>query len=129
MQKVELIQLREALEASWDLKTSYQNVHETNNPALGQCYPTSRVVQLFFPEVEIAEGQVWTEEGTAKHFWNVLKVGKDLIHIDFTWQQFPHGSKVQSYKILDSTNLGDSQKTIARVELLKIRVLKYLSDN
>jgi len=37
---VDLIALREALEASWDARTSYGGVWEEGNPALGQCYPT-----------------------------------------------------------------------------------------
>jgi len=129
MPKVDLLKLREALEASWDSKTSFQNAVKENNPALGQCYPTSRVVQIFLPEAEIVEGQVWTGISMEKHFWNVLKVDDELIHIDFTWQQFPHGSIIKSYKILDRNNLGDSQKTIDRVELLKKRALDYLNKD
>lgn len=41
----DLLLLREALEASWDEKTSYLGVKEKGNPALGQCYPTFRVVR------------------------------------------------------------------------------------
>ncbi len=129
MAKVDLLKLREALEASWDSKTSYQNVSEVNNLAVGQCYPTSRVVQILLPESEIAEGQVWTGKSMEKHFWNILKVDNELIHIDFTWQQFPHGSVVKTYKMLDRDKLGDSQKTINRVELLKNRILEYLNKN
>jgi hypothetical protein len=55
-----MLELREALEASWDEATSYGCVSEAGNPALGQCYPTSWVVQQFYPEVEIVEGEVWT---------------------------------------------------------------------
>jgi hypothetical protein len=39
---VDLIALREALEASWSARTSYGGVWEEGNPALGQCYPTAR---------------------------------------------------------------------------------------
>jgi hypothetical protein len=127
VQKVDLLKLREALEAAWDSETSYKNVSRPSNPALGQCYPTSRVVQFFLPETEIIEGRVWTGKGIEKHFWNVLSIGNELIPIDFTWQQFPHGSKVKSYKVLDRNKFGDSQKTIERVELLLKRVLDYLN--
>lgn len=71
---MDMVKLREALEASWDEKTSYLNVVERGNPALGQCYPSSRIVQIFFPDVEIVEGQVWTGISNEKHFWNVLKL-------------------------------------------------------
>jgi hypothetical protein len=121
-----MLKLREALEASWDSKTSHKNVAIEENPALGQCYPTSRVVQVFFPESEIAEGEVWTKSGHEKHFWNVINIdGKDH-HIDFTWQQFPHGSHIIKYKIRDRKTLGDGPVTIRRVELLLNRVNQYL---
>src|SRR5579872_6391973 len=40
--RVSMPDLREALEASWDTATAYGGVSEAGNPALGQCYPTSR---------------------------------------------------------------------------------------
>jgi hypothetical protein len=52
--------LREALAASWDKRTAYLEVEQAGNPALGQCYPTSRVVQHYYPETEIIKGKVWT---------------------------------------------------------------------
>lgn len=126
--QIDLTLLREAIEASWDEKTSYNNVSEQGNPALGQCYPTSRIVQFFFPDTEIVEGEVWTGIDTEKHFWNSLKINDQQYHIDLTWQQFPHGSVVKSWKIRDREKLGDGQKTIDRVELLNERVRNYLSD-
>ena len=125
----DLPRLREALEASWDEKTSYLAVKEKGNPALGQCYPTSRVVQHFFPETEIVKGRVWNGKEIETHFWNVLKVKDDLYHIDLTWQQFPQGSKVREYTILDRNELGDSEPTVKRCELLLERVNRYLREN
>lgn len=121
-------QLREALERSWDSRTSYLAVSEEGNPALGQCYATSRVIQFFFPETEIVEGEVWAGKGLEKHFWNLLEVDAKQYHIDFTWQQFPHGSVIKNWKVRDRKTLGDSQKTIALVELLRKRVEHYLSS-
>jgi hypothetical protein len=126
--KVDMATLREALEASWDEKTSYQAVTEKGNPTLGQCYPTSRVVQFFFSDTEIVEGEIWTGKNTEKHFWNLLKSGDSQYHIDLTWQQFPHGSVVKSWKVRDRETLGDGQKTIDRVELLHKRVKDYLAS-
>src|SRR6478672_11656621 len=111
-----MLELREALEASWDTATSYGGVSETGNPALGQCYPTSWVVQQFFSEVEIVEGEVWTGKTVEKHF-----------HIDFSWRQFPAGSAVRSFKIRDRETLGDGPATIKRRELLLERVTSYLA--
>lgn len=81
-----LLKIREALEASWDEKTSYLAVKQKGNPALGQCYPTSRVVQYFFPETEIIKGKVWNGKEIETHFWNGLSVNGNLYHIDLSWQ-------------------------------------------
>ena len=125
-QVMDMIKLREALEATWDEKTSYLNVSESGNPALGQCYPTSRVIQLFFPDTEIVEGEVWTGKSLEKHFWNLLKLNGFDYHIDFTWQQFPNGSIIKRWKVRDRHSLGDDQNTINRVETLHERVKNYV---
>ena len=124
---IDLLRLREALEASWDAETSYGGTVKLGNPAYGQCYPTARVVQHFFPETEIAEGEVWTGHGVEAHYWNVLDHAGTLFHIDPTWQQFPAGSSVRSFRIRDRTTLGDSQETIRRVEILLLRVTTRLN--
>lgn len=124
---IDLLRLREALEASWDEKTSYQAALRKGNPALGQCYPTSRVVQHFFPEMEIVKGKVWNGKETETHFWNGLMVNGTLYHIDLCWQQFPSGSSVSEFKILDRNALGDSAQTIKRCDLLRQRVTDYLN--
>lgn len=122
----DLIRLREALEASWDEQTSYRGVAEKHNPALGQCYPTARVVQHFFPETDIVKGVVRTSRGEEVHFWNVLVVAGTSYPIDLSWQQFPRGSTVRSYEILDRNELGDSKETLRRCDLLRQRVMSYL---
>lgn len=125
--KVEMTQLREALEASWDDKTSYKGVNTKGNAPLGQCYSTSRVLQLFFPKAEIVEGEVWTGETVEKHFWVILECDECRCHLDFTWQQFPESSIVKSWKIRDRENLNDGEETIRRVSILHERVVEYLS--
>jgi hypothetical protein len=67
-QKPTLLLIREALEASWDHKTSYLGVNQKGNIALGQCYPTSRVVQHFFPETEVVKGKVRNGNKIEVHF-------------------------------------------------------------
>lgn len=127
--KTEMTKLREAFEATWKPDTAYLKAYKKGNPALGQCYPTSRVAQFFFPDLEIVEGKVWTGKSTEKHFWNMLIVNAEEYHIDFTWQQFPHGSLVKGYKIRNRETLGDGEETIKRVELLHSRVREYLANN
>ena len=123
---MDLITLREALEASWSAKTSYGGVWEEGNPALGQCYPTSRVVQHFLPTSEIVKGTVWTGVRHEIHFWCELKVGDAMVAIDLTWQQFPPGSVVTARETLDRNDLGDSPATVARCDLLLSDVEAHL---
>ena len=126
--KIDLLKIREALEASWDEKTSYLAVKQGGNPALGQCYPTSRVVQHFFPETEIIKGKIWNGEKIETHFWNGLLINGELYHIDFTWQQFPLRSSVREFEILNRNALNDSDATIKRCQLLLERTEKYLEN-
>jgi hypothetical protein len=125
--RIDFIALREAIEASWSPATSYGGVWKSGNPALGQCYPTSRVVQHFVPQSEVVRGTVWTRGTEETHFWNVLAVGDVLLAIDLKWEQFPTGSVVTSYELLDHDNPGDGPATIARCELLLTRVLERLA--
>ena len=125
---VDMIQLREALEASWDEATSYQEVYKDGNISLGQCYPTSRVIQIFFPDTEIVEGEVWAGKRAEKHFWNLLKSNGAEYHIDFTWSQFPEGAVIKHWKIRDRVTLGDGEETISRINILHDRVKNYLSS-
>lgn len=117
-----MLRLRDALAASWDRQTAYLGVEEVGNPALGQCYPTSRTVQHYYPETEIIKGKVWTGKSLEVHFWNGLRVGKDWYHIDLSWQQFPAGSIVQEYAVIGRQKLNDSEATRLRCALLLKRV-------
>jgi hypothetical protein len=122
-----LTRLAAALEKSWDSRTAYLGATRPGNPAFGQCYPTARVVQWFFPETEIASGQIDTGSSLEAHFWNVEPSADGLVHIDLSWQQFPPGSAVREFELLDRTALGDSPPTIARCQLLLERVLTLLA--
>ncbi len=126
--KVDMPLLREALEASWKPDTAYMKVQEKGNPAYGQCYPTSKVVQIFFPKTKIVVGEVWTSKRMEKHFWNILEKDGSVYHIDFTWQQFPKGSKIKSYEILDQDKNKDGLVTVNRVKTLLNRVNKYIDS-
>jgi hypothetical protein len=121
-----MLSLREALIASWDIRTAYLAVEQVGNPALGQCYPTSRVVQHYYPDTEIVKGKVWTGEAVEVHFWNGLRVGDDWYHIDLSWQQFPAGSIVREFVIVERQELNDSEATMERCALLLKRVDEYL---
>lgn len=123
---IDLTRLREALEASWSTQTSYGGVWAEGNPALGQCYPTTRVVQHYLPASEIVKGTVWTGTRHEVHFWSELATEHGAIAIDLTWQQFPPGSVVTNQEILDRHELGDSPSTVQRCDLLLASVQAYL---
>jgi hypothetical protein len=125
---VSLMHLREALEASWDCRTACLGVSQLGNAALGQCYPTSRVVQCFFPSLEIVSGQVDTGTALEAHFWNIDPARRPPVHVDLSWKQFAPGAKVAHFKILDRHALNDSPPTIARCQLLLERVLAWLEE-
>jgi hypothetical protein len=126
IESTDLPALTLALEASWDNLTSYQGATRPGNPAYGQCYPTSRVVQWFYPEYDIASGEVWNGAADEQHFWNVRGTGKHADWIDLSWKQFPAGSVVRRFSLLDRNALGDSERARERCALLLQRVLCYL---
>ena len=122
-----MLRLREALTASWDKQTAYLEIEEIGNPALGQCYPTSRVVQHYYPETEIIKGQVWSGKTREVHFWNGARIGEKWYHIDLTWQQFPPGFVIQEFAVIERQELNDSERTIIRCALLLKRVEDYIN--
>ena len=124
-----MLRLREALEASWDGLTSYGAIEKPDNPALGQCYPTAWVVQHYYPATEIIKGKVWTGTSEEIHFWNGLLVADKWYHIDFSWDQFPPGSVVREFVVLDRHDLGDSEATVERCTLLLKRVQALLGHS
>ena len=124
---VDLCALAEALEASWDHRTAYRGIVCPGNPALGQCYPTSRVVQWFYSDFEIARGEVWTGASIERHFWNIRGAGETVEWVDLSWNQFPPGSVIQRFEILDRNALGDKGEAKERCALLLRRVLAHLA--
>jgi len=121
-----MLLLREALTASWDKRTAYLEMEQMGNPALGQCYSTSRTVQHYYPETEIIKGKVWTGKTLEVHFWNGLRIGADWYHIDLTWQQFQVSSIIQEFAVIKNHELNDSEATMQRCALLLKRVDSYL---
>lgn len=123
-----MLQVRQAIEASWGADTAYKNISEPDNPSKGNCYASSRVLQYFFPELDIAKGIVWTGQASEKHYWNVLMNNGQYYHIDLTWQQFPHGSIVEEYVICNRRSFADNTATKQRVAILLERTQAYLYD-
>jgi hypothetical protein len=85
-------------------------------------------MQWFFPHLEIVSGQVDTGFGLEDHFWNMAAASDPAEHIDLTWRQFPQGSTVTRFTILDRHALNDSPSTLVRCKLLLGRVLTRLEQ-
>lgn len=123
---IDMTKLRQAIEASWEPAIASFGQNELGNPALGQCYPTSWLMQYYFPELEIVEGDVVTPVSEEKHFWNLLRHKGEEYHIDLTWQQFPPGSYIASWNVRDRKTLNDGSETKERCTLLQTKVEKIL---
>lgn len=123
-----LSQLQIALQASWDRCTAHLGAFQSGNPALGQCYPTSRVVQWFYPRFDIVVGEVDTGSAIEAHFWNIDEATEPAAQVDLTWQQFPETSRVLGFRVLDRHALGDSSSTVLRCRLLLQRVIVALGQ-
>ncbi|MFO0862101.1 MAG: hypothetical protein U0516_00005 [Candidatus Saccharibacteria bacterium] len=127
--KVDFIKLRSAIESSWRPDTAYQFIEEEGNPALGQCYVTSLVIQYFFPECEIIKGEVNTDHGIEKHYWNMVMVNGEKVHIDLTWRQFPLGSTIKSWQLKNRGEFNDDKQLVERFEKLLTRVKQNLNQS
>lgn len=62
----------------------------------------------------------------ALHFWNGFQHVEGWHHIDLTWQQFPTGSIVRDYAVLDRLAQPDNQATSHRCALLLERVKSHI---
>ena len=81
------------------------------------------------PPPKSSKGVVLAGGGEETHFWNGLLVGDDWYHLDLSWQQFPPGSVIKEFFVLDRDNLGDSEATVQRCALLLKRVQERLGTS
>ena len=86
------------------------------------------MVQWYYPDAEIVSGKIWTGLRLEQHFWNEFRSEGRTEWVDLSWKQFPSGSLVKDYKVLDRETLGDSQGTLDRCSLLLRRVQDRLSN-
>lgn len=121
-----LIQLREALEHSWDKETAYSvENYENHDPAWGQCAVTACVVYNYF-KCALIKGKVTMPDGsTTSHYWNNI----DGVDVDLTWRQFPVGSVVSERKTADFYDLMENEWTNQRFRRLLGRVKNYFYDH
>jgi len=120
--------LASALRASWDAQTAYQGRFNPENPAAGQCYPTARVVQWFYPDLEVVHGEVRTGTALERHFWNAPMGSGGAERVDLSWEQFPPGATIARFDFLRTGASADSQGTHARCLLLLRRVTRHLGQ-
>jgi allophanate hydrolase subunit 1 len=60
----------------WGFSVVAQGAAQPGNPALGQCYPTARLIQRLDPRMEIVRGTVRAADSFHTHFWNALQVAE-----------------------------------------------------
>ena len=118
-----ILKLREALEHSWSNETTYcEGAYSRRNPSRGQCLVSSLVLQHYLGGQII--GATFTEPSGEKgsHYW--LRING--IDVDFTWQQFAHGTKLQNIrKSSRKTNLAHKNVN-HRYNILLPKVENYL---
>lgn len=90
--KPTLLDLRWALEQSWSRETTYCTLKfRKRKAAEGQCLVSSLVIQDYFGgELKYGEVKCPKDEDTVGHYW--LRIND--VDVDFTWHQFPIGSKL-----------------------------------
>lgn len=106
--------LQQVLLKSYDRKTAYPKCRDgwrEDNPAYGQCVPTSLLVQHYFG------GEIYKKDD---HYFNVIK-GEV---IDLSRSQFDYDFDYSNSKKKQPSL--DQARTQERYELLKERVEKYL---
>jgi hypothetical protein len=123
---MKLIDLREAIENSWSRETSYNPDKWTpDNPALGQCAITT----LFLHRQSggnVMRGNVLTPNNeNIIHYW--LRIGG--IDIDFTWKQFPNGSKITKEETIDPRRIERDPTTMSRYSIFYTNVISYVKNN
>lgn len=113
------LDLRRAIEQSWDETTAAPGQWDPVNPAKGQCAVTALVVQDYLGGRLLRSVMV---ENQTSHYWNELPYGRD---IDWTIQQFENHT-VQTSFTRERSYLFSHPDTVARYEILKTRVAESL---
>lgn len=122
-------ELEKILEKCWCRETIIQQAGwKEDNPALGQCVPTSLVVNDYFGG-EIIWAMATLQEGKEiSHYFNKI----DEKEIDLTRKQFPEGTiipagipRTKGFKTTRDYLLS-SQNVVERYNLLKLKVEKFL---
>ena len=109
------------------IKNGDQFTFYTRVPTGGAAFPDRLQVRMSLNGASTNAGATATSVGD---FTNLLLDINPTYGAAYpeTWQQFPQGSKVREYTILDRNQFGDSEPTVKRCELLLERVNNYLQD-
>jgi hypothetical protein len=59
------------------------------------------------------------------HYW--LRIGG--IDIDFTWKQFPNGSKITKEETIDPRRIERDPTTMSRYSIFYTNVISYVKNN
>lgn len=133
MEKPPLQKVISAVRASWDADTSSVKDEWTpENPARGQCVPSSLVIQDF-QGGDIARVIVIGEGVSESHYYNEISSTDDL---DLTGSQYrrqvvmvPNPADLKAENVSTTREyLMKNPKTLARYVLLKSRVAELLAE-
>lgn len=116
--------VKAALEASWDIETTYcVDNWERQDPAWGQC-AVSAVVTVTLFGGEYRKGWTTLPDGfRCRHYWAVV----DGEHVDFTWRQFPVGTVLREVEPASFEDLVANRWMRNRSMLLMKRVTEKLN--
>ena len=123
--------LEKALENSWAKETSVDpNNWKNENPAWGQCVPSSLIVNDYLGGKIVWALAIIPEGNEISHYFNEIN-GEE---IDLTRKQFPEGTKIpkgisRTKQFLSTREyLLSSDAVKSRYMVLKERVQNYLSS-
>lgn len=119
----------DAIRSSWAADTAAEDDWPEDNPARGQCEPSSFVAWRYLGGDLVLAKVLVDGEQTEHHYWNRID-GEDF---DLTRQQFTNGEVIEEIRVLPSDFLADNLRTmkpdmLRRIELMSNRVSAILGE-
>ncbi len=108
-----------AIRSSWSAETCAHETWGEDNPARGQCEPSSFVAWRYLGGDLVLASVLVDGEQVEHHYWNRID-GED---IDLTREQFVNGEVVEEIQVLPDEFLAANMSTMKPVMLRRISVL------
>lgn len=119
-----------AIRSSWAADTCAEGDWPEDNPAKGQCEPSSFVAWTYLGGDLVLARVLVNGDQVEHHYWNRVD-GEDL---DLTREQFTEGEVIEEIDLLPYTFLAENMHTmkpemLRRIELMSERVAAILGEN